>query len=284
MSWKGGKDMQLIKETIAYLEDRIGQRLDTIELAEIVVGLFYTGVRLNTNHCGVAFTPRRDIPEAVCCPRSAGRMPEAGNLRGRKVVEILPYASSSNVLKSAIGVATVNALSQYLWQEQGAEDYQILSNRDALEAIELSVVSKIVLVGAFVPFIRQLKTWNRDFIVLERDPQALKGEELKYFRPQTEAREVLSHSEVVIITGAAIVNQTIDQLLSWISPGAQVIVAGPTASMVPLAFFKRGVDCLGGIRIDHPARAMRILSEGGSGYHLFQGVAQKILLVPAKDF
>lgn len=272
-----------IQETVQHIDTRLGSRLERIELAEAIIGLFYTGARLSTGHAGVAFTPRTDIPEAVCCPRTAARMPDSGKLRGKKIREFLPYAWDSNVLKSALGIAIVNALSHYLGDELGLDGYGIIPDRDAIDEVDFTQAKAITLVGAFVPFIRQLKALGKDFVVLEKEPRALKADELKYFRPQADSKEVLAQSNVVILTGATIVNHTIDELLSFIPPTAQIVVAGPTASMIPTAFFRRGVNFLGGIRVFDPDKAMRILAEGGSGYHLFKEAAQKILLTPSKN-
>jgi len=274
-------DPSAIQETIQDIETRLGARLDRIELAEAIIGLFYTGTRLSTGHAGVAFTPRTDIPEAVCCPRSAARMPDSGKLRGKKIRELLPYSWDSNVLKSSLGIAIANALSQYIWDEMGLDGYNIIPDKDAIEAIDFTRAKAITMVGAFVPFIRQLKALEKDFVVLEKEPRALKGDELRYFRPASERSQVLARSDVVILTGATIVNHTIDEILSFIPSSAQVVLAGPTASMVPTAFFRRGVNFLGGIRIIEAEKAMRILAEGGSGYHLFREAAQKILLIPS---
>ena len=263
------------------IETRLGARLDRIELAEAIIGLFYTGTRLSTGHAGVAFTPRTDIPEAVCCPRSAARMPDSGKLRGKKIRELLPYSWDSNVLKSSLGIAIANALSQYIWDEMGLDGYNIIPDKDAIEEIDFTQAKAITMVGAFAPFIRQLKALEKNFVVLEKEPRALKGDELRYFRPASERSQVLARSDVVILTGATIVNHTIDEILSFIPSSAQVVLAGPTASMVPTAFFRRGVNFLGGIRIIEAEKAMRILAEGGSGYHLFREAAQKILLIPS---
>jgi len=60
---------------------------------------------------------------------------------------------------------------------------------------------------------------------------------------------------------------------------ATVIVVGSTASMLPHALFRRGVDAMGGIRLTDPDSLFNILAEGGSGYHFFGKSAEKILMV-----
>ena len=56
-------------------------------------------------------------------------------------------------------------------------------------------------------------------------------------------------------------------------PGAQIVVVGPTVSMLPDAFFSRGITSLGGITVTKPDELLDILSEAGSGYH-FMGNLQ----------
>ena len=85
-----------------------------------MIGIFFTGVKLSTGHAGVASTPIGEIPEAVCCPTSAARMPQAGNLEDKPVAEILKYSLDPNVLKSAMGIATLNALSQLILETMDA--------------------------------------------------------------------------------------------------------------------------------------------------------------------
>jgi len=47
---------------------------------DLRIGVFYTGVVLSTGHAGMSYTPVQEIPEAVCCPRSHKKMPQAGEL------------------------------------------------------------------------------------------------------------------------------------------------------------------------------------------------------------
>jgi len=102
----------VVGETIEIIKGKCPIPLENIRVDDLVIGIFFTGVKLSRGHAGVVFTPIGEIPEAVCCPTSAARMPEAGNLEEKPVSEILRYSLDPNVLKSAIGVATLNALSQ----------------------------------------------------------------------------------------------------------------------------------------------------------------------------
>lgn len=103
--------VSVIAETIEILQEKSPTPLHEVWVDDLIIGIFFTGVKLSTGHAGCAFTPIGEIPEAVCCPTSAARMPPAGSLEGRPVSEIIKYSLDPNVLKSAVGVATLNALS-----------------------------------------------------------------------------------------------------------------------------------------------------------------------------
>src|SRR4030066_1114731 len=115
----------VIAETIDIITEKSPTPLEEIWIDDLVIGIFFTGVKLSTGHAGCAFTPIGEVPEAVCCPTSAARMPQAGNLEGNPVSEVLKYSLDPNVLKSAIGVATLNALSQLGIESEESAGYQI---------------------------------------------------------------------------------------------------------------------------------------------------------------
>jgi len=271
----------LLKETVAALEDKLGGQLDGLAVSDLVIGVFFTGVVLETGHAGVAATPVREIPEAVCCPRSLARMPEAGSLRGKPVRELLPFAFDRNVLKRAIGVAMLNAVSHLLEDKGGAEGYVVTVGRDALDEMPIRKATKVVLVGAFEPYIRRLHQLEADFCVVEKSPETLREADRTRYRSPEAARDAFTGAEVAILTGSALVNHTMDGLLGAVRKPCRVAVAGPTASLFPLPLFKRGVEVVGGIRIADPTLLVRILAEGGSGHHLRGECAQKMVMIPA---
>ncbi len=227
----------------------------------------------------MAFTPAGEIPEAVCCPKSAARMPDAGKLTQKSIEELLAYAMSSNVLKSAIGVATMNALSDYLFERGIGQDYDIHHGQDGLDFLEIAPGDCICLVGAFTPYVRRFKNQESRFFIIEKNPESLRPDERKYYRSPAEAPRILSDSDVVILTGATIVNHTLDGLLTQTRPDSRVAVIGPTSSMIPDVYFREGVDLMGGIHMTNPDMMLHILEEGGSGYHLFNACAERITFV-----
>jgi len=269
----------VIAETIDIITEKSPTPLQDIYIDDLVIGIFFTGVNLSTGHGGVAFTPMGEIPEAVCCPTTAARMPQAGNLDGSPISEILRYALDTNVLKSAIGVATVNALTQWIIESEEKGEYQVIKDKDGFDLLEIQPHETVSLIGAFGPYIRRLKTMGNPFFIIEKNPQTLRVDEIKYFKSESEMASAIGRSNVVIITGTTIVNHTIDYILSLNTNGKRTAIIGPTASMIPDAFFKRGVTVMAGVRIFNPDLMIKILKQGGSAYHLLKECSEKIAFI-----
>jgi uncharacterized protein (DUF4213/DUF364 family) len=269
----------VIAETLDLLTEKSPVPLQNVHVDDLVIGIFFTGVKLSTGHAGVASTPMGDIPEAVCCPTSAARMPQAGNLEDKPISEILNYSLDPNVLKSAIGVAALNALSQLILEARDGIDYPMIRDKDGFDLLRIQPNEKVSIIGAFGPYIRRLKRMGNPFFVIEKNPLTLRPDEMKYYKSGPEMRSALENSDVVIITGTAIVNHTIDTILSFLKNGIRAAMIGPTASMIPDAFFKRGVRVMAGVRILDSGSMIKILKQGGSAFHLLKECSEKINLV-----
>jgi len=272
------RSQSIIGETIATIGDILGPELDEIEIERAVVGLFFTGVKLSNGVAGASATPIKSIPEAVCCPSSAMAMPFPGKLRGRRATDLAREALSSQGIRRALGIAAVNALADCCWQRRPHPDVDLRDGVDAFDATDIRHGDKVVVVGAFVPFLKELKRRGQAFLVLEQDSATLKADELPFFRPAEQAAEILPDADVVLITGSTLVNNTLEDLLALARSDARVTVVGPTVGMLPDAFLARGADVLGCVRITEPDAFLDLLAEGGSGYHFFGRTAQKLVL------
>jgi uncharacterized protein len=268
----------ILGETIAAMRGILGSELEEIEVDRVVVGLFFTAVKLSNGAAGTSATPIRSIPEAVCCPSSAMAMPFPGKMRGRRAAEVADQAFSEHGIRRAVGIAAINALADCCWQHRPHAGVELYHDVDAFDATDIRTGDRVVVVGAFVPFLKELKRRGHAFLVLEQDSHTLKADELPFFRPAEQAAQILPLADVVLITGSTLVNNTLEQLLALIRPDARVTVVGPTVGMLPDAFLARGADVLGCVRIIEPDDFLDLLAEGGSGYHFFGRSAQKLVL------
>jgi len=268
----------ILTETIAAVTDILGTELDEIAVERAVIGLFFTGVKLDTGHAGACATPIKSIPEAVCCPSSAMAMPFPGKMKGKPAREALKEAFSGHGIRRGVGIATVNALAELCWERRPHPLVELRGGLDAFDANDFRASDQTVVIGAFVPFLKELKRRKQPFLVLEKDPDTLKAEEMPFYRPAEMAREVVPQADVLLVTGTTLLNDTLEDLLSWARPDARVTVVGPTVGLLPDAFLKRGADILGSVRISRPDDFLDLLAEGGSGYHFFGRVAEKVVL------
>ena len=265
-----------LKECITEIEKAVD--LDSITVERAVFGLFFSGVKLSTGHGGLCFTPVKEIPEAVCCPSSAKAMPFSGKLRGRGVRAYLEDIFSENILRRTLGIATLNALSTLVWDKTEHPEYELLLGADAFDEIDVKKYRKTVVVGALVPIIRKLMQENADFHILEKDSRTLKEREMPYYLPPERAGECVPEADLLVITGVTILNDTWPGLLAMAKKDAEILVVGPTASMLPDCLFSKGVTMLGGIQVTKADALLDIISEGGSGYHFFGKYAERTVL------
>ena len=93
----------------------------------------------------------------------------------------------------------------------------------------------------------------------------------------------MPQSDIVIITGQTLVNNTIDDLLAVINPKSEVIVTGPSSGILPDLLFENKVSVIGTIRITKPEILFSLVREGGTGYHLFEYCAQKICILKGDE-
>lgn len=270
----------ILGDVIAELREALGERIDSLEIERTVLGLFFTGVKLSDGEGGLCFTPIKSIPQAVCCPSSARAMPDSGRMRGKRVMEVLDEMLLGNPLKKAIGIATINALSSAVWRERPPEGYAIRIGMDPMDEATIPDDAFVAVVGALVPYLRMLRTRGKPYAVLELDPTPLKPDEMEYFVPVSKAAQTLPRADWLIITGTTLINDTLEDLLNHARPDAEIIVVGPTASMLPDAFFRRGIGAIGGVRVTEPDALLDVLAEAGSGYHFFGKSAEKVVYRP----
>ena len=268
----------ILSETLSAIGTILGSDLDQITIERVVVGLFFTGVKLNNGVVGTCATPIKTIPEAVCCPTSAMAMPFPGKMRGRQAADLAQEALAGHSIRRAVGIAAINALAECCWHRRQHPEIELRLGVDAFDATEIRRGDQVVVVGAFVPFLKELKRRGQSFLVLEKDPLTLKSNELPFFRSAERAGEIVPQADVLLITGSTLVNATLEDLLAMARPEARVTVVGPTVGTLPDAFLARGADVLGCVRITEPDTFLDLLAEGGSGYHFFGRSAEKLVL------
>lgn len=280
----GRRQESILEEVLDQLKVLLGESINELTIERVVIGVFFTGVKLSNGQGGICATPVKVMPDAVCCSSSTGRMPRAGMLKGRRALEIAEEAirEGDTALKKALAIAILSALSATSWANSCPHDYVVERNQDPLD-MDFSRDKKVAVIGALGPLLKRLKTGEVPYRVLEMDISTLKPDEIPFFCPPEKAAEVLPWADIIISTGTTLINDTLEELLMAVRPEAQFIVVGPSASILPGPLFDRGVASVGGVLVTDADQLLDILGEAGAGYHFYGRCADKITLYPRKD-
>jgi hypothetical protein len=240
----------IIKEILKSAEEPLKGR--TVE--EIRIGLGYTAVKLDDGSAGLAATLHQEI--TGCC----SLIERAGDLSGCPAHPMSELALSTDVLESAVGLATINA----------SINKDIKSNTSApIEALEISEDNIVGMVGYFEPLIEPIQQRCRQLYVFERKPP-----EREFVRPDWAVNVLLSECDIVIISGTTLLNKTIDHLLELCR--GTIAILGPSTPLSPI-FKNYGVSFLFGTVVRDTNKLLKIVSEGG-GTRLFRETVEKINL------
>ncbi len=262
----------ILDETADLLLGLLGKQAEDITIERIIIGVFYTGVKLSDGSGGVAYTPAADLHKGSRSSLTAAERLAPAPLKGMTVHKVLEGGGS--ILSDLVRLVVMNALSSRFITD---DRYRVIYDANVFDLPDLEKLGRIGMVGAIAPFLKRLRDIpGIDLSVIERKPESLKAEEMRFYVPADEAGAVLPACDTVIITGAAAANGTIEELLGYAKTGAMIIVAGPTVSLLPDALFKRNVGIVSGVKVTDADKALDMLSEGVGVYHLFKTCVRKI--------
>lgn len=218
------------------------------EVVDVRIGVRWTAVVVRVEgelRCGLSST--------LGLPNNHGvsfRVAQAGRLTQISGSEIAALACErEQPMLASIGVAAINALLP-------DPTPRLFVDGNAADIITKCGMDKRVAITGHFPFIPQLRSKVAELHVLSLEPS---DDDL----PAEAAPEILPCADVVAITGQALINQTMDQLLDLCPSGAIVIVLGPSTPLSSV-LFEYGVDYLCGSIIQDRDKVLRAVSEAGS--------------------
>jgi uncharacterized protein (DUF4213/DUF364 family) len=264
----------ILNKTYELLKTRYKSHIEKLEISDVRVGVHLTAVKLSDDSSGVASTLPDIQVHCIKEHRDFGDFTPS-KIKGQKVIDLLETAKNSGVIDT-LKIAALNAISSKIISNS---DYRKLENTDPIEFVPLDSQKTITIVGGFHSYIRKISPTNNKLYVLELNGDALSEEHRQFYVPAADFKEILPISDIIIITGLTLVNNTIDGLLSAIPSKALVIVTGPSSSIIPDILFENKVNIIGATRITNPDLLFTIVGEAGAGFHLFQYCAQKICIL-----
>jgi uncharacterized protein len=239
----------IINEILGSVESLLARR----EVVDVRIGLGYTGVLLDDGSMGLAYTFRDEVDDCCQAIDSAGEL-------GGSALEIGQLALSTSIIEVSLGLAAINAVLNR--DVQGVQG-------DLFSFLDIREGDKVGIIGDFRLMIDDLPP-NTEIMVFERkrtDPGTY---------PDWAAEQMLPDADVVVITGTTVINKTIDHLLELSRDARTVAVVGPSTPLSGV-FRDHGVRLLGGMVVEDPRMAMRIIGQGG-GTRKLGRVCKKITI------
>jgi len=246
------------------------------KISKIVVGLGYTGVKVctqeNKSFLGLAATIPSIVNNTDCT-----KIEFAGSLTNKALFELMDYSLDPPNIRKIVGLATLNAASQHIFNFNKA--YTRLRS-DLLSHLKIDENAAITVIGLMKPLIRKLSKITK-LITLVEDSISV-SEEFNEFAFKNTIEQLKNKdctTDLLFCTGTALINNTIEKILDLFSKKARkIILIGPSASMIPEILFENGVDIVGGMEIVDPEATLRVLQEGG-GTKLFKQYGKKYNLI-----
>lgn len=198
-----------------------------VELDDGAAGLFYAWLGESQNGIG-----ERYVVE---------------DLVGAKALDIARNIAGDDDIQRSLGLAAINAITQSVFTRLNVGS---IAASDSMGGLSLAAGDQLGMVGNFPSLVRQARSLEIPVTVVEKKHHMLKQEQGTRITldPMT-----LRDCNKIICTAATLINDSVDEMLSYCSHAETVVMIGPSASFFPDPLFARGVAVVGGTRVLDPS-------------------------------
>jgi len=223
--------MQLTRKLYDHFQDR-AQRT---EVESLCIGLSYTAVTTSDGGIGIAYTY---VDGRRCCSMHKNYR----DYEGARAIDLLPEISSPDPMHRGMALALVNALNY----RDACSFPDDPSDRAWMDSFNIGRDTRVAMVGFFRPLMGAFQDRGAVVEVLD-DFQGI-GDRSRFYRKLSEWAEVL------VLTSTSILNDSAEEVLGRLAPGAGAIMLGPSTPMVAEAFGHLPVHILAGtVPVDREA-------------------------------
>ena len=242
-----------------------------LKISHVVVGLRFSFVELSDGSFGVAGTIDLKTTESSN-QKYFGKF-SPGNICGQSVYELLSSRDNFSVLNS-LKFACINALN---YRYTDFSKYKIHYDKDPTELLSFHN-KQIALIGAFKSYIEFFDINAVNFKIIELDFEAIPEKFRAYFVDVTKTSETIENSDIVIITGLSLVNDTFPLIKKHLTNNKISVITGPSANIPPDILFQNGINIIGATEFTNKEQVLKLVCEAASGYHFFKCCARKITI------
>ena len=168
-----------------------------------------------------------------------------GNLQKQNVQTLAEWVLSTNLLEASIGMAALNAALPFETK-----------NSQELNAAQIILENcsgkDVAIVGNF-PFVNKVNNQAKNCWVLDK-------KEFTNSLPAIAASEIIPRADIVAISGTALINHSMEELLNLCNNHALIIILGPSTPLHPI-WFEHGIYAYSGTEIDDSSTAMLCIQQ-----------------------
>lgn len=161
-------------------------------------------------------------------------------LLGVTPVEAAQLYGGESAWQRCVGMAAVNAISQFVFKASGCA---LAGMGKTIGQLALGTDDHVGMVGYFPPLVEQIRSRGLSLTVVELDERWLQNAD--GFEVTLDP-ERLRCCNKIVCTGTVLINQTIDSVLACCDAAEQILIVGPTSGCLPDPLFERGVTSIGG--------------------------------------
>ena len=159
-------------------------------------------------------------------------------------------------IDAMISLAAINAVCQYTMGDSG---FSYDFTTDTLGLLDISADDHVGMVGFFPPLVRVAADAGGSLTIIEKKEIPFKG--------HPNARITMDPSELekcnkVLCTSTVVLNESIDEILSYCRNAIKLSIVGPSAGYFPDPLFDRGVDVVGATTVTDQKGFFDAISKG----------------------
>lgn len=171
---------------------------------------------------------------------------DSDDFRGKSPSELAKDFTSDDLYKRCLAMGSINAISQFFFRNVNFSfDY----TTDSLGLLNINATDVVGMVGFFPPLVHHIEQMGNRLIIIEKKEHLIKQE--KNWMVSLDPAN-LDECNKILITSTTVLNESIDDILKHCAKAERMSMIGPTTGFLPDPLFKRGIDVIGGTKVDNP--------------------------------
>ena len=175
---------------------------------------------------------------------------------GKDPQEFALEFGNENPIKEMISLAAINAICQHVMRKTS---FEIESAVDSLGLLSVSKKDRIGMVGLFSGLVKTIRNKGAKLVVIEKNEALIK--KFPDLRVTLDSAKWKTCNKI-LCTSTTILNNSLDDILTFCSPDAFISIIGPTAGYFPDPLFARGVNVVGGRVVKNGEQFLQLLAAG----------------------